>query len=352
MSRRFLNGVDISFVDEIETEGGKFYDNNKEVDVIALLKLSGVNSIRLRLWNEPTGGYCNLERTIQVAKRIKENGLHFLLDFHYSDYWADPGKQTKPKDWANLSFTELTEAVHTFTKDTIQTLKSEAVLPDMVQIGNEIINGMLWDEGRVMEDGFDNDKQWENLARLIKAGLSGLHDALTSEDHVETMIHIDRGGDNKNSRKFFDKIHQLDVTYDVIGLSFYPWWHGTMSDLEENLNDLATRYEKDIVVVEVAYPWTLASADPSVENIFNSEEQLIDGYPATVEGQSAYLKDLIKIIKNTPNQHGVGVYYWEPCWIPSKKEWSVGHDNGWANLTLFDFDGNKLDSLDVFKEDK
>ncbi|MFA9557624.1 arabinogalactan endo-beta-1,4-galactanase [Evansella sp. AB-rgal1] len=348
MNRQFIRGVDISFVDEIETEGGKFYNNNVEVDVIEILKKSGVNSIRLRLWNDPKGGYCNLERTIQVAKRIKEHGLHFLLDFHYSDYWADPGKQTKPKEWENYSFDELVDAVHDFTRDTIQSLKNEGVLPNMVQIGNEIIHGMLWDEGRVLEEGFDDGKQWENLAQLIKAGLTGLQAAITEEDHVETMVHIDRGGDNEKSRKFYDKIHELGVEYDVIGLSFYPWWHGKLSDLEHNLSDLSVRYDKDIIVVEVAYPWTISSDDTDLSFIVNSEDQILEGYPATVSGQAKYFEDVISIIQNTTNQNGAGLYYWEPCWIPSKKHWSVEHDNNWANLTLFDFKGNKLDSLDVF----
>ncbi|MFC5465909.1 glycoside hydrolase family 53 protein [Lederbergia graminis] len=350
MSGTFLKGVDISFVDEIEAEGGKFFDAGRGVDVLALLKESGINSIRLRLWNNPEGGYCNLERTIQFAKRIKEHGFHFLLDFHYSDYWADPGKQTKPKEWENYTFAQLVEAVRDFTRHTIHSLKLEDVLPDMVQIGNEIINGMLWDEGRVMDDGFDTDEQWENLAQLIKAGMTGLQDAITKEDKVTTMIHIDRGGDNEKSRKFFDRMSLLKVEYDIIGLSYYPWWHGSLQDLEHNLHDLADRYKKDIIVVEVAYPWTLSSDDVNLPFIFNSKEQLLEGYPATVEGQAKYLKDLITIIQQTPNQHGVGVYYWEPCWIPSKKQWSVGHDNNWANLTLFDFRGNKLESLNIFKE--
>lgn len=343
----FLKGADISFVNEIEEGGGNFFEGDVETDVLEILKKSGVNSIRLRLWNNPLGGYNNLEKTIEMAKRIKKMGFHFLLNFHYSDYWADPGQQAKPKEWESLPFLKLVKEVETYTEEVIRSLKSEHALPDMVQIGNEIITGMLWGEGRVQGD-YDNEKQWSNLSELIKAGMQGLQNALDEKEKVITMIHIDRGGDNTGSRKFFDKMEDYEIEFDIIGLSYYPWWHGTFNDLENNLTDLANRYGKDIVVVEVAYPWTMPT-NTNQEFVFNSEDQLLKGYPATVDGQSRYLEDLMEIIKKTPNHHGTGIYYWEPCWIPSKEQWSVGHENNWANLTLFDFAGRKLKSLDVFK---
>lgn len=347
-AQQFLKGMDISFVNEIEEAGGKFYINETEYDILEILKESGVNSIRLRLWHTPTGGYHTLEKTLAMAKRIKKHGFHFLLNFHYSDYWADPGKQTKPKAWDGLTYPELLRAVQTYTTDVITEFKKHDVLPDMVQIGNEIISGMLWDDGRVTGE-WDTEEQWEKLAELVSAGIAGLNQALDKDDEVEIMLHIDRGGDNQGSRKFYDYMEKHRVVYDIIGLSYYPWWHGTLEDLTNNLNDLSRRYQQEIVLVEIAYPWTLSNHSKE-EFIVHSEEQLLPKYPATVEGQSQYLRDLIKIVKNIPNDRGKGVYYWEPSWIPFKEEWSVGHENNWANLTLFDFDGRKLPSLDVFKE--
>ncbi|WP_080832228.1 glycoside hydrolase family 53 protein [Cohnella massiliensis] len=348
MQKEFLKGADISFVDEIETEGGAYYENGRKRDVLDILKDSGINSARLRLWNEPAFDYCNLEKTKKMAKRIKEKGLHFLLDFHYSDYWADPSKQHMPKAWEKLPFAELTDAVRTFTRDTIEALKRQGTLPDMVQIGNEITNGMIWSEGRV--DGeWNTGEQWRKLGELVRAGIRGLNEALEGAAPVPVMIHIDRGGDNAGSRYFFDKLAEMNVDFDVIGLSYYSWWHGTLEDLTENLADLASRYGKDIVVVEAAYPWTMTPPDEQ-PLIFNAEEWLYPGYPASPEGQAAWLRRLMETVRATPGGHGAGVYYWEPCWIPSKPAWSVGHENNWSNLTLFDYAGNRLPSLDAFKE--
>jgi arabinogalactan endo-1,4-beta-galactosidase len=340
----FMNGMDISFLDEIEQSGGAFLDDDKEMDCLYILKQNGVNSIRLRIWNAPQGIYCNLEKTLIMAKRIKESGMHFLLDFHYSDMWADPGKQIKPKAWENLDFDELKNAVFEYTQKVMNAMRAQGTLPDMVQIGNEITPGMLWDEGKV-EGKLDTDTQWEKFTLLVKFGIEA---AKSVHPDVSIMIHIDRGGDNSSSRKFYDRFKQFNVEFDTIGLSFYPWWHGTLDDLRNNLADLAIRYGKDIVVVETAYPWTLHSTEP-LSFIVSDEKQLLPGYPASVEGQTQYLQDLIEIIEQTPNGKGKGLHYWEPCWIPSKKEWSVGHANNWSNLTLFDFKGRKLNSLEVFK---
>lgn len=234
--KEFIKGVDLSFVDEVETEGGTYYEHGQPADVIDILHRSGVNAVRLRLWHTPTGGYCNLERTIQMVKRVKEYDMDFLLDFHYSDYWADPGKQTKPKAWQTLNFVELIEAVYHYTKDVIEAFKKENIMPDMVQIGNEITNGMLWEDGKIYQETDDKKvESWDGIIPLIKAGLDGVKAATTNEDSVKTMIHIDRGGDNPGTRKFFDQMEKYKLEYDVIGLSYYPWWHGHMKYLKQIL---------------------------------------------------------------------------------------------------------------------
>lgn len=348
MNIDFIKGADISFVDEIESEGGAFYEQGRKRDVLDILKDSGVNSARLRIWNNPEFDYCNPRKTLKMAKRIKEKGMHFLLDFHYSDYWADPSKQYMPKAWENLSFEELVAAVEEFTATFITDLKEQDTLPDMVQVGNEITNGMIWGEGRV--DGEHNTpEQWEKLSKLIAAGIRGVRAATEGTAPIPVMIHIDRGGDNEGSRFFYDKLAQLNIEFDIIGLSYYSWWHGTLEEFTDNVNDLAVRYHKPIVIVEVAYPWTMTPPDEQ-PLIFNREDWIYPGFPVSVEGQKRWLEELMQRIKAIPDGLGLGLYYWEPCWIPSKPAWSVGHENNWSNLTLFDYSGNKLDSLNAFLE--
>jgi len=160
------------------------------------------------------------------------------------------------------------------------------------------------------------------------------------------MIHIDRGGDWPSTRTFFERFEKHSVDYDVIGQSFYPWWHGTLDDLRGNLAATAEKFDKPIIVVETAYPWTLDNAE-GLAFIVEREDQLHPGYAATVEGQAAYLRDFAKLIQETPGGLGVGFHWWEPAWIPSQEQWSVGHPNNWSNLTLFDREGNKLASLNV-----
>ncbi|WP_310829368.1 glycoside hydrolase family 53 protein [Paenibacillus pedocola] len=347
MTGAYINGMDVSFLDEIEQGGGVFrYGSGRRAgqaaDLLEILGDSGVNSIRLRIWNDPPGGFCNLERTLVMAKRIKAAGLGFLLDFHYSDKWADPANQWKPQIWTGLDFGELRLSVYEYTLEVLEALQYQGTLPDMVQIGNEITPGFLWEEGRV--DGqYDTQEQWTRFTELVKAGIAG---AKEIAPELPVMIHIDRGGDNDASRRFFDRFEERGVEYDVIGLSFYPWWHGTLADLEQNLGDLAQRYDKDIIVVETAYPWTLAGPE-GFPLIVKEAEQLHEGYPATVEGQAAYLRELHEVIHRTRQGRGIGCYYWEPAWIPSQHEWSVGHANNWSNLTLFDYEGRALASLDV-----
>jgi arabinogalactan endo-1,4-beta-galactosidase len=338
----FIKGFDVSFIPQIENLGGKYYLNYVLTDPLEIFKLNDINYIRLRLWHSPADGYCGLGSTLDMASRIKEKGLKFLLNFHYSDTWADPGSQDKPAAWDTLSFDVLVDSIYSYTFDVLHAFDAINALPDMVQIGNEIIGGMLWNDGRI-NGSYNTPEQWEKFTTLLKSAIQGARDAVP-DTTIPLMIHIDRGGDNSASRWFFDHLNSAGVQFDVIGQSFYPWWHGTLTQLENNINDLAVRYNKDIYVVETAYPWTLAWFD-TVNNIVGSSDQLHTGYPATVEGQSAFLADMIEIIKNAPNNRGKGLFYWEPAYISVD---SLG--SSWENLTLFDFQGNVLNSIEVFRD--
>ncbi|NMO98222.1 glycoside hydrolase family 53 protein [Paenibacillus lemnae] len=344
MKPQFIYGADISFLDEIEVAEGKFYDESGVNDALTIMSQNGINSIRLRIWNDPDGGYCNLKRTLHMAKRIKEKGMHLLLCFHYSDVWADPKHQTKPKAWEALDYPALKQALYEYTHDVVQALQDQGTPPDMVQIGNEITFGIVWDTGSVNGELGESEEQWNQFTELMKTGISAVN---AIDPAIEVMVHIDQGGKNDVCRRFLDRFEQLGVEYDTLGLSFYPWWHGTLMDLEKNMADLITRYNKDIVVVEMAYPWTLDTLGPVI--IVDSEEKLHEGYPATEEGQAAYMQEFIQLLKRSPNNRCKGFHYWEPCWIPCKQDWSVGHPNNWSNLTLFDYEGRKLKALEMIK---
>ncbi|MDZ4714119.1 MAG: beta-galactosidase GalA [Cytophagales bacterium] len=240
-------GADISFLPELEAKGIKFSDNGIEKDAIEILKDHGFNYVRLRIFNNPAQpegyspqkGFCDLDNTKKMAARVKAAGMKLLLDFHYSDYWADPGKQYKPATWKNLTFVELKKAVHEYTRRVIQELKDQGTAPDMVQVGNEINHGILWPDGSV--------SHLDSLAQLLNAGTAAVKEV---NPNTVMMLHVALGGQNHESVFFIDHMIARGVPFDVIGESYYPKWHGTLDDLRNNLTDLVKRYNKDVIVVE------------------------------------------------------------------------------------------------------
>lgn len=243
----YMMGADISFLPELEARGMKFSDKGVEKDAIQILKDHGLNYVRLRIFNEPANekgyspgkGFCDLEHTKAMAKRVKAAGMKLLLDFHYSDYWADPGKQYKPKAWEGLSFTELKKALYDYTFKVMTELKNQGTTPDMVQVGNEINHGIVWPEGNVNNP--------DGMAQLYNAGTAAVK---AVDATVPIMLHIALGGQNHECVAFIDGMMKRDAHFDVIGLSYYPKWHGTLDDLRDNMNDLALRYQKNLIVVE------------------------------------------------------------------------------------------------------
>lgn len=243
-------GADISFLPELEARGMKFSENGVEKDAIQILKDHGFNYVRLRIFNDPARdsgyspgkGFCDLSNTLKMAKRVKAAGMKLLLDFHYSDYWADPGKQYKPAAWRKYSFEELKKAVYDYTKDVMEQLKDQGTTPDMVQVGNEINHGIVWPEGNV--------SNFDGLAQLINAGTAAVK---SIDPAVVMMLHVALGGQNDESVFFIDNMMARGVHFDVIGESYYPKWHGTLEDLETNLDDLTRRYNRDVIVVEYSH---------------------------------------------------------------------------------------------------
>ncbi|TKC81726.1 arabinogalactan endo-1,4-beta-galactosidase [Trinickia terrae] len=347
-SRPFAMGADVSTLLELEDHGARYYDHGVAQDCLHLLRRHGVDSIRIKVWNDPgnpdyfpanqspAAGYNNAEHVRVLARRAAALGLRVLIDFHYSDWWADPGKQYPPHAWAGKDISETCALLSEYTSDVLHTLRKDGVTPEWVQIGNEITGGMLWPLGR-----YD---QWDNLAQLLTAG----RDAVKSVDpRTQVMLHIDSGGNNATSRWWFDNATQRSVPFDVIGLSYYPQWQGSLDDLQNNANDLATRYGKDVIVVETAYPWTTSDGDSEPNTMTNTGSVT---YPPTPAGQAQFLDALTGIVKAIPGGRGKGVFWWEPEWIPvAGVGWKVGAGDQWDNNTLFDFHGNALSSLSAFR---
>ncbi len=335
----FIKGIDASYVQQIEDAGGKYLQDGAARDVLEIYKAHGVNFIRLRLWVAPIIRYNDLEHTLKMAKRVKALGMGLMIDFHYSDSWADPAKQYKPAAWAKLSGADLQKAVKEYTRSVIAALKKQGTLPDMVQIGNEITPGMLWEDGRV---GGGHDDNWPQFAALLKAGELGVREALGVGERVEIVLHVDAGGNNETCRWFFDHITQQQVPFDYIGLSYYPWWHGNLAGLQNNLNDLAERYQKPILIVETAYPWTLENND-TMGNLVGPASDLLPEYEPSVDGQRRFLLSEMEILKQVPGGLGRGLFYWGADDITSPRFGSV-----FENAAVFDFEGNVLESLRVF----
>lgn len=336
----FLCGGDVSEIPEVEAGGGKYFYNGEEMDPFVLMKKAGWNFVRFRIWNQPKDGWCDKDHTLKLAKRAHAQGLKISLDFHYSDWWADPGKQTKPAAWKDLSFEDLEKAVYAYTAEVVSAMNKQGTPPYMVQVGNEIVGGMLWPEGKANSN---SPEQWERLGKLLNTGLKAVRDN-QGKGKILTMLHLDRGGDNKTSVWWFDKVLAQKVEFDTIGLSYYPWWHGTLQSLEANLNDLAKRYKKDLYVAEVAYPW--GPDDSPGPHVYNGDKTE-GGFPHTPQGQADFLTKVKNIIKAVPDGRGKGMLYWAPTWISTKREHSP-----YTNLTTFSEKGLALPAVDALSAQK
>jgi len=349
-------------LEQIEKNGGKFYDKGTEQDALKILKESGVNYIRLKLWNDPDGnggGNSDLETIKNLAVRAEELGMKIFLNFHYSDFWADPSLQTKPEAWKDLNYSVLKDAVYNFTYQSLVELQKAGATPDMVQVGNELNNGMLWPEGKIWAKDDEPVGGFAQFAELLQSGLNAVDEfSADKEKEIKTVVHLADGGDNDLYRWFFDRLIAKGVSnFDVIGVSYYPYWHGTFAELKNNLNDISGRYNKEVAVVETAYAFTLNNGD-DLDNIVGQDQiDLVDqfdgtddgDYPASIQGQTDIVHRVMKIVNEVPNNKGIGVFYWEGDWIPvDGAGWKTGKGNAWENQAMFDFEGNALPSLNVF----
>ncbi|MEQ7125789.1 glycosyl hydrolase 53 family protein [Actinopolymorpha sp. B11F2] len=344
-----VRGADIGFTLQEEAIGNQLRDPRGKVRPIEkILEGQGATHVRLRVWTNPPAGYSTLDSALELGRRAHRADLKILLNLHYSDFWADPGKQPTPEAWQGQDLPTLADTVRRYTAHAVAAFAAQGSPVDMVQIGNEVTSGMLHPIGELYPtDG--RPQQWEAFTTLLKAGATGARQGAHRVRQPKIMLHIDRGGDNGGSVWFFDHMLEFEVPFDLIGESYYPIWHGSLADLQANLGDLAPRYDKDIVVVETAYPWTADNGD-DLPNFYPSAEPLPDEdtYPATPQGQAAFFDALREILLGVPGGHRLGFFDWEPGWLPGVG-WEPGAGTPNDNLTMWDFSGQALPSLRAFR---
>ncbi|MBD8068641.1 glycosyl hydrolase 53 family protein [Bacillus sp. PS06] len=371
LSEDFIKGVDNSSIIALENSGVKFYnEQGQEQDIFTTLADAGVNYIRVRVWNDPYdtqgngygGGNNDLETAIEIGKRATANGMKLLVDFHYSDFWADPAKQQAPKAWKDLSFEDKKEALYSYTKDSLQAMIDEGIDIGMVQVGNET-NGAVAGES-----------DWTKMSALFNEGSRAIRELDSS---ILVALHFTNPESSGRYATIAKTLDTNNVDYDVFASSYYPFWHGTLSNLTSVLKHVADTYDKQVMVAETSYAYTAEDGDGHGNTAPQSSGQTLN-YPVTVQGQATAVRDVIEAVVNV-GEAGIGVFYWEPAWIPvgpaenlteNKAIWEK-YGSGWAtsfaaeydphdagawyggsavdNQALFDFNGSPLPSLNVFK---
>ena len=324
----FYYGADLSYVNEIEDCGAKYKDSkNEEKDPYKIFKEAGSNLVRVRLWHNPNWtSYSNYNDVKKTISRAKSEGMYVLLDFHYSDNWADPSAQEIPEAWiGKIEDTEaLGDLLYNYTYETLNNLEIANLLPDIVQVGNEI-NGMILQQGAL------KSINWERNSYLLNKGIKAVRAiAIEKDKKIGVMLHI---AQPENGLWWFDQATKNGVTdFDWIGLSYYPKWSSySLGTISSALTTLINTYKKRLMIVETAYPSTLENID-SAGNILG-EDALISGYLATEQGQLDYLNKLKEVIQNAG---GEGLVYWEPAWVSSSCSTLWGQGSHWDNATLFD----------------
>ena len=364
----FIFGMDASSVLAEEASGVKFRGfDGKEQDVFKTLAESGVNYIRVRVWNDPFdengngygGGNCNIDTAVEIGKRATKYGMKLLVDFHYSDFWADPGKQMVPKAWKSMTIDEKEDAVYQYTKESLQKLKDAGVAVGMVQVGNET-NGHVCGES-----------SWVNMCRIFSAGSRAVREVLPE---AKVALHFANPETAGRYKEYAYTLNTQGVDYDVFASSYYPFWHGSLGNLQTVLTHVNQTYGKEVLVVETSYAYTSEDTDFN-GNTISAESAVDKPYPYTVQGQANSVRDVIETVANTPG--GLGVVYWEGTWITvGRNSWEENHEkwekygSGWAssfasgydpkdagkyyggsavdNQAMFGADGKPLQSLRIF----
>jgi arabinogalactan endo-1,4-beta-galactosidase len=357
----FYFGADLSYVNQVLDHGGVYKDKGEVRIPYRIFKDRGANLVRLRLWHNPlwtkevygddgTQLYNDLADVEKAIGLARAQGMEVLLDFHYSDTWADPGNQKIPQAWKDITtIAVLKDSVYNYTFQTLQYLDDKGLMPELVQIGNETNCGMLYSNAL---SGFPAcnvcDGAWQNMGAVVNSAIAAVNEvAASSTVKTKIILHV---ADPKNVEWWFDNMTTKGgVTgFDIIGFSYYPLWHTTVSldQVSDKIAAFKSKYDKDVMILETAYPWTTAASD-SYSNHFGSEAP-IAGYPYSKQGQYDLLK---KITQEVYDGGGIGVIYWEPAWISSAMKDLWGTGSSWENNAFFDFDGNTLQAIEYMKAD-
>lgn len=369
----FIRGMDASSVIAEEDSGVKFFGfDGKERDVIKTLAEGGVNYLRIRVWNDPYdsedhgygGGNCDVKKAVELGTRATKYGMKVNIDFHYSDFWADPKKQFVPKAWENMSLSEKSDALYDFTVESLETILDAGVNVGMVQIGNEINNGMC------------GERDLDDVITLLKSGSRAVrYISKKYEKEIKVVVHYTDIEEEARVNRLVNSIESADLDYDILGLSYYPYWHGTMAHMKSVVSNMKEKTGKEICIMETAYPFTSRDGD-GTENSVKGTDDIVDGYEASVQGQASMIRD---ICADSFSSGAIGIFYWEGTWIPvgpasqkseNSKLWEE-YGSGWAssfakeydpndagkyfggsswdNQALFDSEGHPLESLNTFK---
>lgn len=365
-SKPLVIGADISLYKRLREAGAAYYNEGQPVPLPELLVHKGYTHARLRMFHSPTGKGAqvnDLDYTIDLARTCVAAGMKIFLCLHYSDTWADPGKQYIPKAWENLDFDQLKEAVYAYTHELLEQFLKNGIRPDMVQIGNEVTPGFLWEHGRVSEAHDINSTEWSDedfskkraswrkFAQLLDAGIRATRDVLGKE--VDIMIHVDRGGDVKSALGFFNNLAEFNLDFNSIGLSYYPFWHGTLDDLKKTITTLHEVTGKAIHIAEVALPAVHHPIYGGKDAVEAAEMLGITGtreveYPISPAGQEEFLNDLHSLLLGLRDRGAEGLFYWAPEWI-KVEGYEDEPDAGPCYVrALFDSDGNALPAINTF----
>lgn len=378
----FIRGVDISSILAEEESGVVYYNEaGEEQDIFEILAQNGVNYIRVRVWNDPYdengnsygGGGNDTAKAAEIGRRAAKYGMKLCVDYHYSDFWADPSKQMCPKAWEGMEIEAKSEALRQFTEESLTQIIDAGAEVGMVQIGNEINNGIA------------GETDWTKRRQLLQAGSAAVREVSEkSGQEIQIAVHFTDVSDQKGILAIAEKIKEKEIDYDIFAVSYYPFWHGTKENLTETLKKIAETYDKKVLVAENSYPYTTGDGDGSANSI--GEADILPEYPATVQGQANEIRDVCAAVTEVGDA-GLGYFYWEPAWLPvglweegaadadqvlaeNKKIWeqygsgwassyAAGYDpkdagvyyggSSWDNQALFDYEGHMLDSLKTFK---
>lgn len=363
-------GVDTSTMIEEENAGAKYFDNGKEVNPYADFVKNGVDLMRIRIWNNPysedgkpyLGGTNDLDQAIKIIQRTKQYGYTYCINFHYSDFWVDPMKQMLPKAWRNLGFEDLCQAIYDYTKSSLQRIKKEEIVVDYIQIGNEVTNGMCWPFGGLIDQGPDHPRSnYENFVALLAIGVKA---AREEYPEAKIIIHLESPNNYPKFEEVLSNFEKYNLDYDILGTSYYPYWHGTMDELFENLSKIKKNFHKPVMICELGYGFTVEDYILS-DNGFNQMKVKLDTittklpYPMTPDGQAKFIEEFVHRCEKNEVE---GIMYWEPLWLPGDgicwaseegqeyiDEAGKSTRNEWANQCFFDYQGNKLPAFDKYK---